>query len=158
VVEHEFGDHAQAAAVRFLHKLPKIGQRPVVGMDPGKVGDVVAVVLEGGGIERQQPQAGDAEVVQIIQLRRQAAKIPPAIPVTVGKGPDVQLVEDGVFIPIRIRCLHRCVLPWGETDAPRVSSSASVSALAPWAGDGPPRGAFASPLESTCQSIAVVHS
>ena len=46
VVEHQFGDDAQAAPVRFAQEHLEVRQRAVDRVDVEVVGDVVAVVLE----------------------------------------------------------------------------------------------------------------
>ena len=45
-------------------------ERAVGRVDLGVVGDVVAVVAQRRGIERQQPERGDAEVLQVVELAR----------------------------------------------------------------------------------------
>ena len=70
-----------------------------VGIDRAVVGDVVAVVAAGRGIERQQPERGDAELLQIVELFGQSGKIADAVIVAVGEGLDVQLIDDGVLVP-----------------------------------------------------------
>jgi hypothetical protein len=55
VVHDQLGDHLQAAALRLAHELLEVGARAVVRVHVVVVGDVVAVVLERRGIERQQP-------------------------------------------------------------------------------------------------------
>ena len=71
-------------------------------MDLGVVGDVVAVVAQRRGIKRQQPQRRDAQVLQIVELLRQAAKVADAVVVAVVERADVQLIDDRVLVPLRI--------------------------------------------------------
>ena len=106
MVEDQLGDYPQTAVMGRLHKVPDIRERPVVGVDAGIVGNVVAVVLQGRRIEREEPNTGDSEVLQVIQLFRQPANISSAIPVAIVKCPDMQLVEDGIFVPTRILLAH----------------------------------------------------
>ena len=79
--------------------LRKSRMRAEVGIDAPIVGDVVAVVLAGTRIERQQPQRVDAEVLEIIELLGQAGEIADAVAVAVGERLDVKLVDDGVLVP-----------------------------------------------------------
>ena len=72
---------------------------PEIGIDRAVVGDVVAVVAAGRGIERQQPQRGDAELLEIAELLAQPGEIADAVIVAVGEGLDVKLVDDGVLVP-----------------------------------------------------------
>ena len=66
-------------------------------MDVRVIGDVVAVVAQRRRKKRKQPQAGDAEVLQIIELLNQARKIADAVVIAVGEGADVQLIDDRVL-------------------------------------------------------------
>ncbi len=49
VVHDQVGDHAHAALVRLVDELLEVVDRPVVGVDPEEVGDVVAAVASGLG-------------------------------------------------------------------------------------------------------------
>jgi hypothetical protein len=80
----------------------EVRQRAVGGIDLQVVGDVVSVVLQGGRIEREQPDRIDPQVLQVIELSRQPDEIPDAVPVAVGKSPDMEFVDDGVLVPERI--------------------------------------------------------
>ena len=99
VVDDELGDDAQAAPLGFLDEAAKILHRAEIGIDVAVVGDVVAVVAAGRGVERQQPQRGDAEILQIVELLGQAREIADAVIVAVAKRLDVELVDDGVLVP-----------------------------------------------------------
>ena len=70
VVDDELGDDPQAALVRLLDEALDVRQRAVVGMDVAVVGDVVAVVAPRRRIERQQPDRGDAEFGDVVELLR----------------------------------------------------------------------------------------
>ena len=74
--------------------------RAVVGVDDAVVGDVVPVVAQRRRVERQQPQRGDAEVGQVVEPRREPLEVAGAVAVRVGEGSDVQLVDDGVAVPV----------------------------------------------------------
>ena len=102
VVDDQFGDHLQAAAMRFVDELPKVLQRAVVGMYVGVVGNVVTVVAQWRRIERQQPDGVDAQLLDVIELLRQAGEVADAVAVGVVERLDVHLVDDGVFVPKRI--------------------------------------------------------
>ena len=99
VIDDEFGDDAQPALLGFLDEALEILHRPEIGIDVAIVGDVIAVVAAGRGIERQQPQRGDAEVLQIAELLGQPGEIADAVIVAVGKGLDVELIDDGILVP-----------------------------------------------------------
>ncbi len=99
VVDDELGDDAQSALLGFLDEALEILHRPEIGVDVAVVGDVIAVVAARRGIERQQPQRGDAEILQVSQLFRQSGKIADAVIVAVGEGLDVKLIDNGVLVP-----------------------------------------------------------
>src|SRR5215207_5210855 len=66
------------------------------------IGDVVAVVLERGREERQDPDAGNAELLEVVQLLDQPPKVADAIAIAVVEGTDVELVDDCVLVPERV--------------------------------------------------------
>ncbi len=101
VVEHQLGDHAQAAVVRHPDEAGDVAHRPEVRVDGPVVGDVVAVVALRRRIERLQPDGRHAQVVQVVELRDQAPEVSDAVVVAVAEGPDVQLVDDRVAVPVR---------------------------------------------------------
>jgi hypothetical protein len=85
-------------------------------MDGEIISYVVAVVLERRRIKWQEPDCGDAEIFQILELARKAAKIPHAVVVAIVEGPDMGFVDDGVFIPEgvigqRRRLIHENAMP-----------------------------------------------
>ena len=102
VVHDEVGDHAHAALVRLLDELLEVVDRPVVGMDREEVGDVVAAVPQRRLVHRQQPDAVDAEPLQVVELVDQPAEVAAAVVVAVEEAADVDLVEDRVLEPERI--------------------------------------------------------
>jgi hypothetical protein len=59
-------------------------------MHAAVVGDVVAVVTPRRGAERQQPECVDAEIVDVIELRGEAAEIADAVVVAVEEGADAR--------------------------------------------------------------------
>ncbi len=75
VVDHQLGDHLQPAPVRLADEEAEVADRAVRRVDVHVVGDVVAVVAQRRRIERQQPDGGDAEVAQVVELLRQPAEI-----------------------------------------------------------------------------------
>jgi len=100
--------------VSSFQKRLEIVQRSVGRIDVDVVGDVISVVAQGRGKERQEPDAGDAEVLEIVEPREQSREVPNAVAVRVGKGSDVELVDDRVLIPEGIGCarqlLHSLIL------------------------------------------------
>src|SRR5262245_3147066 len=92
--------------MRLLQKSPEVFQIAILRIDTGVVGDVVAIVLERRGIKWQQPDGIDSQVFQKIKLFGQTQKITEAVAIAVVKGTDVDLVENGVFVPLRIVISH----------------------------------------------------
>ena len=89
---------AWAAADERLEVL----ERAVAGVHAPVVGDVVAVVFERRREERQDPQAGDAEPLQVIELLGDPREVADAVVVAVEERPDVRVVDDRVLVPERI--------------------------------------------------------
>ena len=106
VVDDQLGDDLEAALLRLLDEALEVLQRPEIGIDGAVVGDVVAVIPPGRGIERQEPQRGDAELLQIAELVGQPGEIADSVIVAVGERLDVKLVDDGVLVPelVAIEC------------------------------------------------------
>ena len=103
VVDDQLGDDPEPAPVRLPKEGLEVAQiGRTIGWMLRVVGDVVAVVLERRGIERQQPQRRDAEVLQVIELLRQPAKVADAVAVAVEEGADVKFVDDRVLVPTRV--------------------------------------------------------
>ena len=72
---------------------------PETRVDAEEVGDVVAVVLAGGRVEGHQPQAGHAEVGEVLDAFGHAADVAGAVAVPVVERLDVGAVEDRVLPP-----------------------------------------------------------
>ena len=80
----------------------KILERAEVRIDVVIIGDVVAVIAQRRWIERQKPDRGNTEFLQIIELLDQPAKIADTVTVTVMKSLNMQFVDDRVFEPKRV--------------------------------------------------------
>ena len=68
VVHDQVGDDPHAPLVGLLDQLDGVGQVAVLGQDGPEVADVVAAVAERRLVERQQPQAVDAEPLEVVEL------------------------------------------------------------------------------------------
>jgi hypothetical protein len=102
VVDDELGDDADVAAVRFGDHAVEIGERAVARVDVLVVRDVVAVVAQRRGVERQQPQGIDAKPLQVFHLLRQPGEVADAVVGAVEERAHVRLIDDGIFVPVRI--------------------------------------------------------
>src|SRR5262249_24753479 len=105
VVDDELDDDPQPATAGFAHEPAKVAHRAEVGVDPAIIGDVVTVVAAGARVERLQPKRGDAQLLHVIEALRQSGKIADAVVVAVGERLYMQLVEDGVLVPVYVRRL-----------------------------------------------------
>jgi hypothetical protein len=74
-------------------------------MDGAVVGDVVPVVTQRRRVERQEPYRGDAEILEVVQLGGEAGEVADAVRVRIVERSDVELVDDGVAIPLGVRCV-----------------------------------------------------
>src|SRR4051812_3056832 len=70
------------------------------------IGDVVAVVAQRRWVKWQEPDAGNPQILEIIEFLSRAGKVTDAVSVTVGKCAHVQFVEDRVLVPQRVRFHH----------------------------------------------------
>jgi hypothetical protein len=102
VVHDEVGDHADAALMGGLHEVADVVDGPVVGLDREEIRDVVAAVTQRRLVERQQPDAVDAQPLQVVQLLDQPAEVTGAVAVGVEERPRVDLVEDSRLEPERL--------------------------------------------------------
>ena len=103
VIDHQLGHDAQAALVGGGDESLHVGELAVFGMDGAVVADVVAVVDPRRGIEGQQPQRVDAEIGDVVELGDQAGKVADAVIVGIEERLHMQLVDDRILVPERIR-------------------------------------------------------
>ena len=87
VIDDELGDHPQLSPLGLLHEATEILHRAEIGIDVTVVRNVVAVVAAGRGIEWQQPERRDAEILQVVELFGQSGEIADAVVVAVGETP-----------------------------------------------------------------------
>jgi hypothetical protein len=106
--QDELGDHAHPAPVSLTQEEAKVAQAPVRRMDLAVVGNVIAVVTQGRGIEGKKPEGRDAEALQVVELLNQTLEVADPVPVAVMKGPHVGFVYDRVLVPSRlvVECLR----------------------------------------------------
>ena len=102
VVHDEVGDHPQTALVRLVDEGAEVLDRPVVRVDAEEVGDVVAAVAKRARVGGQQPDAVDAEPLQVVELLGETAEVAGAVVVRVEEPAQMDLVEDGSLEPERI--------------------------------------------------------
>ena len=93
MVDDVINDHADATRVRLREQLIKISQRAVGRLNRAKVGGGVAMVVVSAGGHGHQPDALDAEVLQVVQSLREAAQIANTVCVAVFVGAHKDLHE-----------------------------------------------------------------
>ena len=85
-----------------VEDLLEVVEGAVAGIDVDVVGDVVAVVAQGRGEEGEYPEAGDAEVLEVVEFGEQAGEVADAVGIGVHERTDVELVNDRVLVPERV--------------------------------------------------------
>ncbi len=102
VVGHQVHDHLQPQVVGRGDEGVGVGEGAEQVVDGAVVGDVVAVVVLRGGVERREPDRVDAQVAQVGQARGDPGQVAdPVLPAGpgVGEAADVDLVDDCVAPP-----------------------------------------------------------
>jgi hypothetical protein len=102
VVDDELRDDADPAAMRLVEKRLEVLDGAVGRIDRLVLRDVVAVVAQRRRIERQQPDRGDAERLDVVEPVHQPLEVAIAIRVAVAERLDVGLIDDRVLVPERI--------------------------------------------------------
>jgi hypothetical protein len=113
VVDDQLGDDADAAPVRLGDEAAEIPHVPVGRIDGAILGDIVAVVAQRRGIERQDPDDADAEALDVIELLHQPCEVADAVAVGIEERLDVQLVDDGVLVPVALPAVDGAMGPAG---------------------------------------------
>ncbi len=111
VVDDELGDHPQAPPVRLGDEGAQIPHLPVGRVDRPVVGDIVAVIAQRRGIEGQQPERRDAELLDVVQALHQPGEVADAVIVAVLERLDVKLVDDRVLVPVGLAAIDDAVRP-----------------------------------------------
>ncbi len=99
VVRDDVDDGADAAVERRTDELLGVGERSEGGVDVAVVGDVVAAVAVGRRVARGQPDGVDSERDEMLDPRGDAVQVAEPVPVRVGEGLHVDLVDDGLAPP-----------------------------------------------------------
>src|SRR5471030_849618 len=97
VVDDQLGDDAKPSTVSVPQKIAEVVHGAVTRIHGRVVGDVVAVVPQRRRIEGKQPDRGDAEVLEVVELLSQAAEVADLVGVAVVERPDMGLINDRAF-------------------------------------------------------------
>jgi hypothetical protein len=112
VVEHHVEHDLHAARVHRVDQRARVVERSVLGRDVEVVADVVAEVGLGAVEEGRDPERLDAQLFQVGQLVDDAAQVADAVPVGVGEGARIDLVDGGVLPPGAIGRARRARNRW----------------------------------------------
>ena len=102
MVNDQVDNDLQPSFVGLIEQFLKILHRPVIGMDAGKIRNVISIVFQRGLVKGKQGNSGDAKVFQLIQFLDQPGNIADAAAGAIVIGTDVQGVNDAVFIPVGV--------------------------------------------------------
>ncbi|GAA3109133.1 hypothetical protein GCM10020001_029090 [Nonomuraea salmonea] len=102
VVHDQVGDDPHAAFVRLINQSYEVPEIAELGQDLHEVRDVVTAVTQRRVVERQQPEAVDAQPLQVVELADEAPDVAGPVAVGVGETPDQDLVEDRALVPMGI--------------------------------------------------------
>jgi hypothetical protein len=99
VVNDEVGDDLDAVGLGCLDELCEGAEVSEAGIDAVEVSDVVTVIPLGGGEERHQPDAGNAEAGKVIDALGQTVEVPDAVAIAIEEHLDVEAIDDRVLPP-----------------------------------------------------------
>jgi len=99
VVDDQVDQHPHAALVGAVGEFDEIPKRAEARVDVVVVGDVVPVVALWRGLERHQPDAGDAHALQVVEAPQQSREISDAVAVGVHEAADGQAIDHCVLVP-----------------------------------------------------------
>src|SRR6266496_1958003 len=99
MVQNHFDDDANIPLVSSGKKGLKIIQRTVGRIYRPVIGNVVSVISQRRGEKRHQPDRIDAQILQVVELLRQATEISVAVAAAVVKSPNVDLIDDRGLVP-----------------------------------------------------------
>jgi hypothetical protein len=109
MVHHEIDDHTQPPVVGGADECDEVAERAQPRVDAVEIRDVVAVIAVRGRVEGQEPEAGAAERLDVIQPIGETLEVADAVPVGIHERLDVQAIDDGILVP---EIEHRTIPPW----------------------------------------------
>src|SRR5438105_15721047 len=102
VVADQLVQHSQPAPVCLAHQLADVPEPAVNRVDLGEVRDVVSVVTQRRGVEGQQPERINSQLLQVVELLGEPREVTDAVRVAVVERADMHLVDDRVLVPERV--------------------------------------------------------
>ena len=91
VVEHVVHINVDVVLAGLVDEFFKVGLRAQMRVDGAVVQDIV-VVVRCRSLHGREPQGGGAKGIQIVKMLSNAAKVPPAVTVRVGKAVHIELI------------------------------------------------------------------
>jgi hypothetical protein len=107
VVHHEISDDPDPSAMGLVEEHVDVVDRARLRQHGVEVADVVAPVTQGRPIEGQQPQAVDAEPLEVVEPLLHPPEVAETVAVGVGETPHRHLVEDGTLVPTGLSGVDR---------------------------------------------------
>ena len=109
MVHHEVEHHPDPPPVSLRDQPVEVVEGPEDGIDRVVVGDVVADVEAGRGMDGRQPDRVDPEgplraVVEVVELVDQPGQVTDPVAVRIGEGAGIDLVDDAALPPIAAKC------------------------------------------------------
>ena len=112
VIDDKFNHHLHVAGVGCIQKFLKIADRPITRVDVCVIRNVIPVITQWRREKRQDPKAGNAKILQIVQLGDEPLEVADTVTIGVCKCAHMQFIDDRVLIPKRIGgaagFLHSC--------------------------------------------------
>jgi len=102
MVDDEFDYHLKVSIVRSVEERFEISDGSVTRVNIHVVRDVITVITERRRKERQQPDTGDTQILEIVQFLNKALEVSDPITIAVGERLDVEFIDNGIFEPQRI--------------------------------------------------------
>ena len=99
VVDHQVHEHAHAAVVRFLEHTLEHREIAEVRVDVHIVGDVVAPVGVGRGVEGREPYRVHTQALDVVEPVQHAVEVADAVPVAVAEAPGPDVVDHHILVP-----------------------------------------------------------
>jgi hypothetical protein len=119
VVDHQVDDHADAPVVGLVQQFGEVAEAAEPRVDGVVVGDVVAAVATRRRVDRVEPQAGDAEPVEVVEPADQAPEVTAAVLGGVRVRLDVDAVDDSLLVPMLLAHLIDSLVVRATTAAGR---------------------------------------
>ncbi len=109
VIDHQVHDDLDVPLSRLRDELIHILHGAKLGVDPGVIADVIAVIRVGRRIDGAEPDNAHSQVLQLIQVGDDPLQIADAIAVTVLEAAGPDLIDYPLLPPLEhLPCLLCC--------------------------------------------------